>query len=387
MDVLTTNDVKQIVTTDSGPCITLVLPTHSAQSDQRRQDPTRVKNVLKELERLAGERGLEPEAAKELLQPVREFLEGDALTRDDGQAVLVLRSPDTFYTVALPDMPEAERVEMAQYFYVKPLVKLADKQEEFYILALSRKRVRLIKCTPDSSEEVALPDDFPTGMMEALAIDTPDRNERGHSGTGHTSGEHSATSFSKGSEDANLKEYLHTFYTQVGKRLHDFLNSDARPIIAACVDYEWAIFRQGTASLPTLLEEHVSGSPDGLKGGELHSRALEVLAHRREQHIDQILQQYDKAYGGGQASNSIRDIVRAAHQGRVLHLLMAEGAELPGQFDEATYSVKPGSGRGDGGQDLVNVAALFTLLNRGEVHVVPADKLPNSAPMIAVYRY
>ncbi len=48
------------------------------------------------------------------------------------------------------------------------------------------------------------------------------------------------------------------------------------PLVVAGVDYEIACFRRVNV-YPNLAEDAVHGAADGLKGGELHKRALEAV--------------------------------------------------------------------------------------------------------------
>jgi hypothetical protein len=43
--------------------------------------------------------------------------------------------------------------------------------------------------------------------------------------------------------------------------------------------------------------------------------------------------------------------------------------------------------KGPGREDLINLAALHTFLNRGTVYVVPPEDMPEAASVAAVFRY
>ncbi|MBM3776514.1 MAG: hypothetical protein FJW37_15340 [Acidobacteria bacterium] len=70
-------------------------------------------------------------------------------------------------------------------------------------------------------------------------------------------------------------------------------------------------------------------------------------------------------------------VVEAAAAGRVLKLILAEGAEMPSGQD-LPYVVSAG-------EDMVNAAALLTLAQGGEVLLLPPGQM--SHPMEAVLRY
>jgi hypothetical protein len=83
----------------------------------------------------------------------------------------------------------------------------------------------------------------------------------------------------------------------------------------------------------------------------------------------------------------LKEIVPAAHEGRVLTLLVSDSAEVPGSFDEMTYTVKGRESGTSDDEDLINDAVVQTILHAGQVYVVPNAKMPNGAPLAAIFRF
>jgi hypothetical protein len=80
-------------------------------------------------------------------------------------------------------------------------------------------------------------------------------------------------------------------------------------------------------------------------------------------------------------------VVKAAHEGRIVTLLVSDSLENTGVFDEETYSAK-GSAKGTSEEeDLVNDAAVQTLLHGGQVFSTANSTMPNGAPLAAIFRY
>jgi hypothetical protein len=150
--------------------------------------------------------------------------------------------------------------------------------------------------------------------------------------------------------------------------------------VIAGVEYEIATFRKVNV-YPQLAQ-----APDGLKGGELHKRALDAVRSFFEEPVRTALARYESA-GTQRFSSTVKEIVKASFEGRVLDLILAEGAQYMGVFDAATYGVKGHKSPMAGDEDLLNAAALQTVLHAGEVFIVPASEIPHGAPAIAVYRY
>jgi hypothetical protein len=118
----------------------------------------------------------------------------------------------------------------------------------------------------------------------------------------------------------------------------------------------------------------------------MHTRALDAVSQSYRQKVDEILAEYNHKAGGG-ASNRLKDIVTAAHDGRVLTLLVSDSLESTGVFDQATHTVKARETGTSEDEDLINDAAVQTILRGGQVYVVRNGRMPNGAPLAAVFRF
>jgi hypothetical protein len=97
--------------------------------------------------------------------------------------------------------------------------------------------------------------------------------------------------------------------------------------------------------------------------------------------------QYERYAGTGQASYDLASIVLAAHEGRVETLFVAVGQQQWGRYDAATRHVQIDQTARESSEDLLNLAAMETLLNSGTVYAVEPDAVPAQSPIAAVFRY
>ncbi|MEO7650689.1 MAG: hypothetical protein ABIZ80_09485, partial [Bryobacteraceae bacterium] len=80
----------------------------------------------------------------------------------------------------------------------------------------------------------------------------------------------------------------------------------------------------------------------------------------------------------------VREVLEAAHEGRVHKLLLTREAEQ----EELLGPLYPmGQARLEGAQDLLNAAAVETIRSRGEVYVLDPGQLGSAGPMAAILRY
>jgi hypothetical protein len=68
-------------------------------------------------------------------------------------------------------------------------------------------------------------------------------------------------------------------------------------------------------------------------------------------------------------------------------LFVPIGVRVWGTFVPDTRSIEITDEAPGQSEDLLNVAAIHALLNRGTVHAVPPAEMPVPAPVAAVFRY
>lgn len=373
---LTSKALKEIAVT-GGPAVTLFLPSEVPGGPNRRLS-ARIRKVADELETRCAERGFTAKESKDFLAPLRDHAE--QIEREtEGLAVAILRSPEAFRYFWLPRRFE-QAVHVADNFHIRPVLDLLEGDMRFYILALAQKDLRLLACTDHSAEEVDLGRKELHNMVEFVATDQPDHNQRNATGPGGTS-----AGFSTNSDKERKDEYLYQYFSAVNKAVHEKLKDGKIPLVLAGVDYEIALYRK-INTYAALCTAVVQSSANSLRGTELHTRGLECLAECRRERLDTILAQHDKQ-GGGVADAPVTEIVKAAYEGRVAHLLIGEGATCFGNFDDATHRVREHSHPAAGDEDLLNAASIQTILHAGEVHVLPDARIPGDRPAAAVMRY
>ncbi len=301
------------------------------------------------------------------------------------RSIAVFRSPDT-YRLALLDAEVAERAVLGPHFYVRPLLGELVKDRTFYLLALSQKNTRLLRCTMHSSEEIPFPadikNDFEVWMNQVKPDHTAVYNAMSAAAQG-ISGPNALAP--KGADQDAKDEYLSHYYKQVDRGVNEVLKGHTEPLVLCAVEYELPIYRE-INTYPNLASEEVRGAPNGLKSGEMHARAIGALEVCYANKVDGALAEWNHRVGAG-ASSRLKDVVTAAHDGRVLTLIVSDSQEQTGIFDEATHSVKGRETGSPEDEDLVNAAAVHTILHAGNVLIAPHSKLPNGSPMAAIFRY
>jgi hypothetical protein len=80
-------------------------------------------------------------------------------------------------------------------------------------------------------------------------------------------------------------------------------------------------------------------------------------------------------------------VVPAAVQGRVDKLFVAVGRQVWGRWNQDAQSAEVSAEKQPGDRDLLNLAAIQTLLQSGAVYALPPGEVPGGGLLAAVFRY
>ncbi len=375
-------DLKPILSSE-GPCISVYVPLSSLPNSQgANANALKWKECIRSLQQKLAQHGAQ---ARELAETISDWDSVAGGSKPEGKSIAVFRSPDVFRVTWL-DKEVASKAVIGPRFYVRPLLAELIKPKTFYVLALSQKDIRLLCCTNSSSEEVALSNrGVVTSFEQYMNSAKPDHTQNLGASAGPSSGSSKGVFNGTGTEKEDRDKYLLHFYKQIDRGVNEVLRGKSAPLVLAGVDYELSLYRD-INSYPNLSAEAVHGAPNGLKAGEMHARAIEAMERDYHRKLDDALATYDHKVGAG-ATNRLRDIVTAVREGRVLTLFVSDTLGQPGSFNESTYAVKGRESGSVDDEDLVNDAAIQTILRAGQVFVVPNTKMPHGAPLAATYRF
>jgi hypothetical protein len=187
-----------------------------------------------------------------------------------------------------------------------------------------------------------------------------------------------------GKDDA--KDNILRFFRQVDHGLQKILREERAPLVLAGVDYLLSIYQEAN-SYSHVMEEGIACNPEGFKPEELQKEAWGVVEPYLSKVRQEATARYRQLARGKRASNEIEKIIPAARDGRVDLLFVAVGVQRWGTFDPVTFSIHLHEEPGPGDEDLLDFAALHTLLNGGTVYAVKPEKVPDETSIAALFRY
>ena len=256
---------------------------------------------------------------------------------------------------------------------------------------MSQKDVRFFEGTRYSVNQVEV-ENMPKSLDEALQYDDTAQEGQFRIATSKGGTSNSFTqpgSFhGQGSPDRDKhQESILQFCHAIDGALHEKIRNQKAPLVVAGVEYLHPIYREGN-TYPHLVEQGITGNPEILKPEELHDEALQIvepLFHQKEQ---EAMERYQELAGAdtGKASNDIKEIISAAYFQRIDSLFVPVGRQMWGDFDPDTMNVDLHPEPEPDDEDMLDFAAIHTLLNGGTVYAVEPEQVPEQAPA-AIFRY
>ena len=383
MDVLSTDELGTLFGKPGGPCISIFMPTFRTGAEVQ-QNPIRLKNLLQKAEELLVNSGVRAPEARGLLSPAMALL-GDAMFwRQVGDGLAVFLAADVLLSYRLPIAFE-EQLVLNDRFHIKPLLSLFSDDGRFYVLAISQNEVRLLEGTRYTVSEVDL-EGVPESLAAVLKYDVYGKSLQAHSGAAQRGGQSGTTMFGYTSFKDVAKNEILRYFQQIDRGLHDLLRDERTPLVLAGVDYLLPIYKEAS-TYHYLMTEGVEGNPDLANAQTLHRQAWAIVEPHFREGEEEALAQYNALVGTGRTSADPREIVPAASGGRVDFLIVPSGAEVWGSFDSNANAVELHQQPQPGDQDLSDLAAVQTILNRGTVYTLESERMPAGIPMAAKFRY
>jgi hypothetical protein len=387
MDILTREDLNELAIQTGEACISIYMPTTPIGRESQ-QGLILLKNLIRKAEEKLTEDEMGVAPAQKLLEPALVLLADEDFWEHQSDGLALFASSGTFHRYRLPQRFD-ELVVVSQRFHLKPLLPLFTGNGSFFVLALSQNAVRLLQCTRDTFREIEL-QGIPTSLEEALQFDDPERQLQYHTSTGSpgASGKRSAIYHGHGVGTDDEKTNLSRYFRKVNQGLQELLRDQTAPLVLAGVEYLHPIYKE-VNDYAHLIKEGIEGSPDRWGQEELHQQAWKIVEPLFAAAQQEAMDRYKQFAGSkdGRALHDLKKIIRAALRGQVETLFVVQDLQQWGRFDSEANSIQLHDEPQPHDEDLLDLAAVHTTLNRGTVHVLKAEEMPDPSPIAAILRY
>ena len=189
-----------------------------------------------------------------------------------------------------------------------------------------------------------------------------------------------------GATERNEKGRILVFFRQIDVGIHGRLSRHGGPLVLVGVDYLHSIYREAN-TYPELIDVGIPGSPESLSSDRLQDLTAEVLRPHFEAQELRAAEHCKDRFGTGLCISDLKEVLPAARTGRVDTLFVALDRWQWGAYDAASDKVELHESLRPDSEDLLDRATAHTLLRRGSVFVVPAERVPGGDSAAALLRY
>ncbi|HET7588878.1 MAG TPA: hypothetical protein VFK14_01650 [Solirubrobacterales bacterium] len=309
-------------------------------------------------------------AEREAIEQALEDLHDDpGFWAEQAHSLAVFADPQRLRSFRLPNRLTAA-VQVADRYYVKPLLRTVTFPQTAFVLALAEGSVRLLEVTPDlPTFELGVPD-LPSDAADAagkasITDRSPSRRLQGTEGR---------------------KTLVRNYARAVDRALRAVLAGRDVPLILAASEPVDAIFRS-VNSYPHLADRSLPGSPEAATDAELGEAARKVLDELYADRLRGLAEEFEQRSAAGLTAVEINDLGRAATFGAVETLFADIDAELAGTIDGESGAVSLDDVERAGDYGVVDELCRRVILAGGTVLAVRAADVPGGGPAAAILRY
>lgn len=387
MTPLTARDFDELAQVDHPHCVSILMPSHRTGREVK-QDPIRLKNLLKEAKEHLCERGRSSKDAGQQLAPLRELVEDETFWGHQDSGLAAFASPSERHVFQIP-YTLSEHSLVGNHFYLAPLVPLLTEDAHFLVLGISPKQVCLLNCTRYTERQIDLPG-WPEDFDDLAAYIDEEASIQFHTGAPPVGrqGRRAAMFHGQvgGDTIADRKQRLLEYCRLIDQRVGDVAGEIEAPLILACDERLAPIYREASR-LPNVHPKAVTGSPDDRSPAALRDAAWSIMQSRVHEERQAIVARYEQAAGHDKIARRLDSVLAAAQDGRIDALLFAKDAESWGQYDPDKRRLSVNDSRTSADEELVNLAAIYSYRQGADVRSFPQDDLPEPEAALAILRY
>jgi hypothetical protein len=369
--------------------ISIYMPTF-ATAREARQNPIRLKNLVREVENMLKESGMGEGDIKSYLSPVNDFIDDEVFWQDQDRGLALFLDANDIRIFRLPQQFE-ELVVVGSNFHITPLIPIYQGNGEFFLLSLNQKEPKIYRGSKFNLSRVNkldLPDslqnmfnkfyEFHSHLQFHTKTGTPNPDiPQSRGGQFH----------GQGGDDIDEKEEIKNFFHRFDQALMEYLDGEDIPLLLAGLSYLHPLYQEAN-SYPHLISEGINKDVERMEEEDLHRLAWDIVCESYEMDVSQALDVFNQLKGqDGKTTADLKEIIPAAYFKRVHTLFVAEHQHVWGRFDPEQNILIIDEDQTPANQDLLGIAAAKTLMYRGNVLVVPHEQVPGEGSAAAILRF
>jgi hypothetical protein len=373
MRAFTSQQVRELAAFSAGLCVSIYMPTQSiGQEVLDHADRLLLKNQLKEVTQKMKDRGFAERPIRDFLDPLQRLADDVHFWRARSKGLAIFLASDFLHYFHLP-ISLAPLTFVGYEFYLKPLLKVLADNGEYFLLSLNLQQVELFRGDRDQIDQVIPGMPIPQTIEEVTGSDYRPKFQgaRGGKVGGHS--QHGY--YGQGEWQEDEKQEILQFFRAVHQAIAPTLRSADLPLVLTGLDHLVALYRQ-VENFPRLQSAAFLVNPKDKSLEELHRGSWKIMAPYYERDRRDLTLQIQQLQDSERVVTSIQDVIPAAIGGRIKALFLDKAAEIWGVYHPQKAETVVQSAQHSGNTSLINLAAVQTFLQGGQVFVVEHSAMP-----------
>jgi hypothetical protein len=366
-------------------CVSIYLPMYKKGKEQNEGlGQSNLKSCLKEVHSVLVEYGYHETIINSYLKPIRNLIFDLNLWRNPSDGLVIFLDKDNGIRCYKLPLSFEIKTYVADHFYLIPLLPLFHNNGIYYLLELSRDYVKLYKGSRNNFRDIPIKKIIPKQLEEVVGFDFEQKMLQYRTGQMM----HPAGSFhgqGEGKEDE--KKELVSFFRKINRGVTKMLSNKKAPLILACTDELYPVYRK-INSHQKLWDTNLSGDPEFKGANELHKESWGLVQHYFETTKREKLAKFIAKFHTSKTSYQLSEIFPAAVKGKIDTLFVQQKEDVFGIYNSAKGCLILDSRREIRNISLLNMAAICTFLQGGNVYFLEKEEMPvKNIPMNALFRF
>ncbi len=386
MNIINKSTFNELARVHEPHCVSIYIPTHRAGGPEGiKQDRINFKNQIQEAARKLEAYNLTKDQISSSLKPARDLLEDESLWSHLGEGLMAFLYGDTMRYFRVPVSFDPQ-VHIEDHLYLLPAIPLLTDAGRHFIMSVSLNNVRFFEATRQSVSEVDVSALVPEGLEDAVGSDYEQQSLQFRSG--QDLNPQSPMYHGQGSgEMPEKKEEAEKYFHQVNEGIMDILHDETAPLVIACVDYLFPIYKKAN-TYKHLEDEFIPGNHDETRPGELQQKSWKIVGEKFDKDRDQEISRFEEKLSAAKASFNAAEVLPAGMIGQAETMFVKKGSEIWGTYDPDKHSIDVSEVHRIGQSELINEAAIKTVEKGGKVLYLSEDEMPEEMETVAAtYRY
>ncbi|RVU54492.1 hypothetical protein [Anaerosphaera multitolerans] len=356
-------------------CISIYQPTHR-HKEGNQQDKIMFKNQIQKAERSLEQKFSKREVEK-ILEPLYKLEQDYDFWNNtkDGLAILLNRNKCVIYNLY---RYIKEFTVVSDSFHIKPLIRVFQSTDKYYVLGLNRQIFKLYYGDRYGLRELSFSEDTPIKITDVLGdqYTSPSISVSG-----------SGAMFGTGSRKDEIAKDIEKYLRYIDKFVWENYSKPFKaPLVLVALKEYQGEFRKLSAN-KYLVEEGIFKDFEALELEEIRKESWKIIEKMYLDRTAELVELYNNAKAKDLGSEDLEDVIKKSLEGRVDTVLLESDKIIPGKINKETGEIedKPLDDVETG--DLLDAIGTLVLGTKGEVVMLPKERMPTETGVAAIYRY